>query len=339
MSTTDTSRGSPAGVVVRAHPRCLEHRPPAGYPETPARVEEILKAVSPGSGGGWELEPEALLPPEDDIVGVLAWVHDRAHIERVRAAAERSEGWLDSHDCAVSAGTYRAALAAAGLALQAGLDLVNGRIRRAFLAIRPPSHHAERDRARGYCFFNSAAVAAEVVVRSYNAPVLIVDFDAFHGNGTQHHFFERGDVGYLSVHRYPCFPGTGTADEIGEGAGAGSTRNIPLAAGADDAVFCTAFENGLEELGARLRPAAIVVSAGFTAYRGDPIGGMRLTEDGFRRMTAAVVEASEAWSAGRVLSLLEGGYDPVGAARCAAAHVEELAAQHGGTRPDGKLLN
>jgi acetoin utilization deacetylase AcuC-like enzyme len=320
--------GNPAAVAIRSHTQCLQHRPPAGHPETPARVEEILKTLSAQAGEGRVLDPDSPLPPDDDTVGVLAWIHDKDHIERVRTVADGADGWLDSHDCAVSAGTYRAAVAAAGLALQAALDLVNGRIVRAFLAIRPPSHHAERDRAHGYCFFNSVAVAAEVIVRSLNAPVLIVDFDAFHGNGTQLQFYNRADVGYLSVHRYPFFPGTGGADEIGEGAGRGSTRNIPLAAGADDDVFCTALEHGLEEMGARLRPAAIVVSSGFSAFRGDPLGGMRLTEDGFRRMTAAVVTASEAWSNGRVLSILEGGYEPTGSARCASAHIDELAAEH-----------
>jgi acetoin utilization deacetylase AcuC-like enzyme len=302
-------------------------------------VEEILKTLAAQAVEGLALDPDSPLPPDEDTVGVLAWVHDKDHIERVRTAAQGATGWLDSHDCAVSEGTYRAAVAAAGLALQTALDLVNGRIVRAFLAVRPPSHHAERGRARGYCFFNSAALAAEVIVRSFNAPVLIVDFDAFHGNGSQLQFYDRDDVGYLSVHRYPSFPGTGGADERGEGPGLGWTRNIPLAAGADDDVLCTALENGLEELGSRMRPAAIVVSAGFNAYHGDPLGGMRLTEDGFRRMTAAVVAASEAWSQGRVLSILEGGYEPVGSARCASAHVEELAAQHRWTRRHGKLLN
>ncbi len=325
---------------MRTSPECLLHRPPAGHPETPERVEQILRVLAaPGGGGAWLVDPDSPLPPDNDTVGVLAWIHDKGHIERVRTAAEAGVGWLDSHDCAVSAGTYPAAVAAAGLALQGALDLVNGRIVRAFLAIRPPSHHAERERAHGYCFFNSVAVAAEVIVRSFAAPVLIVDFDAFHGNGTQLHFYDRAEVGYLSVHRYPCFPGTGGADEIGEGAGRGSTRNIPLAQGADDEVFCTALENGLEELGSRLRPAAIVLSAGFNAYRGDPLGGMRLTEDGFRRMTAAVVATSEAWAGGRVLSILEGGYDAVGSAACASAHVAELAGDQSSTRIHGKLLN
>jgi acetoin utilization deacetylase AcuC-like enzyme len=279
------------------------------------------------------------LPPDEDTVGVLAWLHAKDYIERVRTAAESADGWLDSHDCVVSAGTWSAAVAAAGLALQAALDLVNGRLVRAFLASRPPSHHAERDRARGYCFFNAVALAAEVIVRSVNTPVLIVDFDALHGNGTQRLFYDRADVGYLSVHRYPFFPGTGGADEVGEGPGHGLNRNIPLAAGADDDVFCTALENGLEEMTAKLRPAAIVVSAGFNAHRDDPLGGMRLTEDGFRRITDALAAASETWSDGRVLSFLEGGFNAEVTARCASAHVRELAVQHPSTWKHGKLLN
>ena len=327
MSTTDGSAGRSAGrLEVRSHSHCLEHVPPPGHPDVPARLEAILHALEEGGERPWTVARRAPLPPEEDVVGVLKWVHDGAYIERVRRASQDGEAWLDSHDCAVSAGTYRAALAASGLALQAALDLVNGRLDRAFLAVRPPSHHAERARARGFCFFNAVAVAAEVIVRSWNQPVLIVDFDALHGNGTQAHFYSRGDVGYLSVHRYPWFPGSGTPDQVGEGAGCGLTRNIPLAAGADDDVFCTALEHGLDELGATLRPSALVLSAGFTALAGDALGGMAVTEAGFRRMTAAVVERAGRWSGGRVLSILEGGYQRTTLAAAVRAHVEELAA-------------
>jgi acetoin utilization deacetylase AcuC-like enzyme len=196
---------------------------------------------------------------------------------------------------------------------------------RGFIVSRPPSHHAESHRARGYCFFNAVALAAEVIVRSWNRPVLVVDFDALHGNGTQQHFYDRGDVGYLSVHRYPGFPGTGTGDETGEGEGLGATRNVPLAAGADDTLFCTALENGLAELAARLRPSAVVVSAGFNAFHGDPTGGMKVSENGFRKMTAAVVSTAARWAEGRVLSVLEGGYSIRGLSESARAHVEQLA--------------
>lgn len=284
----------------------------------------VLAALEPPSEGGWKVVADSPLPPQEDVLGVLKWVHDAEYIERVREAAESNAAWIDSHDCVVSTGTFTAATAAAGLALQAALDLANGRLARAFVALRPPSHHAERGRARGYCFFNAVAVAAEVIVRSWNRPVLIVDFDALHGNGTQQHFWERGDVGYLSVHRYPGFPGGGGGDEVGAGAGIGATRNIPLAAGADDALFCTALENGLDEMAARLEPAAVVVSAGFNGHQDDAVGELRMTASGYRRATLAVMHAAERWASGRVLSFLEGGFAPQALAASVRAHVEEL---------------
>ena len=328
MSTTETDReagATGARLEVRSHPLCLGHQPGLGHPEQPGRLTAVLEALANPPDGRWRLIRESPLPSEGDILGALGWVHDPAHIERLRAAAAAGTGWLDSEDCAVSAGSFAAATAAAGLALQAGLDLANRRIDRVFVAGRPPAHHAERARARGYCFFNSVALAAEVVVRSWNRPVLVVDFDALHGNGTQQQFWERGEVGYLSVHRFPWFPGTGTADEIGAGPGLGTTRNVPLAEGADDEVYCTAFERGLAELATRLRPAALVVSAGFNGHSADPTGGMRLTADGFRRLTRAVVAAADSFAGGRVLSFLEGGFTPLALAEGARAHVEEMA--------------
>lgn len=312
-------------VLVRSNPLCLGHDPGLGHPESPRRVQVILDALESGSAGRWSIDRQAPLPPEEDVIGVLGWIHDADHIERVRAASEEGRGWLDTQDCRVSRGTFDAALAAAGLALNAGLDLVNGRLDRAFVVLRPPSHHAVKDAAKGYCFFNSVALAAEVVVQSWAEPVLIVDFDAHHGNGTQDCFYDRPDIGYVSVHGFPGFPGTGTADEIGAGEGAGVTRNVPLAAGADDAVFCTAFEGALDEVGSRLKPAAIIVSAGFDAHPSDPIGGMRVSEAGYRRLSAAVTTAALRWSKGRVLSFLEGGFDLQALANCARIHVEEMA--------------
>jgi acetoin utilization deacetylase AcuC-like enzyme len=284
----------------------------------------VVAALEPPKGG-WRLLPDSPVPPEDEIVGVLKWVHDPDYIDRVRSAAASGSGWVDTHDCVVSAGTFSAATAAVGLGLRAALDLVNRRVDGVFVAARPPSHHAERGRARGYCFFNAVAVAAEVIVRSWNEPVLIVDFDALHGNGTQQHFWERGDVGYLSVHRFPWFPGTGAGDEIGAGRGLGATRNIPLAQGADDEVFCAALENGLEELASRLQPAALVVSAGFNGHHADVTGGMGLTTAGYRRISRAVAAAATRWCGGRVLSFLEGGFELDARAEGVRAYVEEMA--------------
>ena len=312
-------------VSVRSHPLCLEHVPGLGHPETPARVEVVLDALSARVDGRWGVDRESPLPPEEDVIGTLAWIHDPAYIERVRLTSAEGTGWLDSQDCAISEGTFRAAIAAAGLGLQAALDLVNGRLQRGFVVSRPPAHHAGRDRASGYCFFNSVALAAEVVTRALGLSVVIADFGALHGSGTQDHFFDRGDVGVVSVHRYPAFPGTGGADEIGEGIGEGTTRNVPLAEGSGDEIFCNAFEEALGEICHRMRPAAILVSAGFDAHRDDPLGGMRMTDAGFGRLTHTLVSAAERWAGGRLLSFLEGGFALEALAKSARIHVEQLA--------------
>jgi len=284
------------------------HVPSLGHPETPARLRAVLGALG-GNGGNWELDPEAAPASEEDTLGVARWLHEVSLIERIRQGVRQAPALIDGSDNPVSAGSWEAVLTAAGLAVRGAMDLVNGRLQRAFFAVRPPGHHALPDRAMGFCFLNNAALAAELIARAWQAPVLVADFDVHHGNGTQAIFWEREDVGYLSVHRYPFYPGTGGGDEVGEGKGRGFTRNLPLAAGAGDAVYASAFEVGLEELGARLKPAAIVLSAGFDAHGADPLGGMRVTEAGFERMTRAVVQAAETWSGGRVLAFLEGGYD------------------------------
>jgi acetoin utilization deacetylase AcuC-like enzyme len=312
-------------VFVRSNPRVLGHDPGLGHPESARRIQVILDALESDAAGRWTIDRQAPLPSDEDVIGVLKWIHDADYIERFREASKEGHGWLDTHDCRLSKGTFEAALAAAGLAMNAAFDLVNRRLDRAFVVIRPPSHHAERTSAKGYCFFNSVALAAEVVVGSLGEPVLIADFDAHHGNGTQDHFFDRSDVGYVSVHAFPGFPGTGTADEIGDGNGEGTTRNVPLAAGAGDSIFCTAFEEALDEVASRLRPAAIIVSAGFDAHVSDPVGDMRVSEPGFRRLSAAVTATAQRWSSGRVLSFLEGGFDLQALANCARIHVEELA--------------
>ncbi len=321
-------------VAVRSHPGVLEHLPALGHPEMPARVRAVLDALREHPAG-WTLEPEAAVPPDEDVIGVLRWLHASDLINRVRRSADSGRGFVDAGDNPVSPGTWRAALTAAGLAISSALDLVNGRLHRAFLALRPPGHHAEQNRAMGFCFFNNVALAAEVASRALQAPVLIVDFDVHHGNGTQKLFWERPDVGYLSVHRYPFYPGTGGGDETGEGPGRGMTLNVPLAAGAGDDAFAGALEAGLDELGSRLRPAVILISAGFDAHEEDPLGGMRVTDEGYRRLTRAIVEAADLWSEGKIISVLEGGYDLHALGSAARAHVEELASPAGSENPPG----
>jgi acetoin utilization deacetylase AcuC-like enzyme len=285
----------------------------------------VLDALSARVDNRWAVDRDSPLPSEEDISGVLKWVHDESYIERVREAAEGGTGFLDSQDCAVSHGTYRSALAAAGLALQAALDLLNGRLERAFVVARPPGHHARRDRAAGYCFFNTVAMAADVVAQGWGRPVVVADFGALHGDGLQEHFWERRDVGVVSVHRYPAFPGSGGADEIGDGPGRGANRNVPVAAGSDDDVVCAAFEQAVLEICEALQPAAVVLAAGFDGHRNDPLGGLAMTTGGFARLTAVAAEAAERWAEGKMLSFLEGGFELEALANSARIHVEELA--------------
>jgi acetoin utilization deacetylase AcuC-like enzyme len=311
-------------LEIRSHPDCLEHRPGLGHPESPARLTSILEALERAEDASWTVRRTAEVASEGSTVGALKWIHAAEYLDRVRVVVEAAPGHVDTPDCAVSAGTWRALLAGSGVALQTALDLANQRLRRAFLAIRPPSHHAERERAKGYCLANSAALIAEVFARASASPVLIVDFDAHHGNGTQSVFWERADVAYISVHEWPAFPGTGAGDEIGSGKGRGLTRNVPLFAGADDAVVATAVEHALEEMAPRIRPTSIVVSAGFNGHAADPVANWNLTPEGFGRITRALVQAADAFSGGRIVSLLEGGYEPRALGESVEQHVREL---------------
>ena len=310
---------------VRSHPDCLLHAPGLGHPESRERLEAVLAALEPAPSDGWVLRREVPLPPPDDVLGALRWCHSAEHLEKVRQASERAPGWVDTPDCGVSRDSWRAATAAAGVALSAALDLVNRRIDRAFLAVRPPAHLAMRDAASGYCLLNHIAVAVEVVVRSLNAPVLVVDIDALHGNGLQSMFLDRAEVGVVSVHRYPGFPGTGGGDEIGVGPGEGTTLNVPLVAGSTDDVVVPAALEAAERMSRRLlTPAVAVIAAGFDAHVDDPVGSMAMTEDGFRALSRGLVEIAERWCNGRVLSFLEGGFEPDSLAKSARVHVEEL---------------
>ncbi len=307
---------------VLSHPDCNLHLPGIGHPEAPSRVRRVLEALD---GLGPPLDAEVLLPSEDDVVGALSWIHDRAYIDRVRMACGAGQTQIDTPDCSVSSASWAALMASSGLSLRAALDIASGKYERAFVVARPPSHHAERDRARGYCFFNGAALAAEVLSRASGSAILVVDIDAHHGNGTQRHFWERADVGYVSVHEYPAFPGSGSADEIGVGRGVGTTRNVPLVAGANDDTVARALDSALEEIGSRMRPAAVVVSAGFSGHEADPLSGLAMTATGFARLTESIVQCAQAWAEGRVLSVLEGGYALDSLGRSARAHAEVLA--------------
>ncbi len=285
-------------------PLCLSHPAPVGYPERPERTAGIVAAVRALPG----VEERSAVGAEALESAILA-LHAESYVRRFERAVARGDGLLDSADNPIGRDSYTAATAAAGAAV-AALDAVCAEGGGAFVATRPPGHHAERDRAMGFCFFNQAAIVAERARSRHGVErVAIVDFDVHHGNGTQHLFEERGDIFYASLHQWPFYPGTGAAGERGRGAGEGATLNLPLPAGSGDAEYGRVFREALLPALDRFAPELLVVSAGFDSWREDPLGGMRVTEEGFAAWGGWLAEVAGRHAAGRLVSILEGGYD------------------------------
>ena len=289
---------------VFTHPDCLLHAAPQGFPESPARLQRIVA----------RLRRDGVEVVEcGDHTGVEEAVretHDAGYVERFRRAVERGDGLLDSADNPLSAGTWTSACAAVSTMLAAADWTAAEPGRRAFTAVRPPGHHAELATAMGFCYFNNIAVAADYLRRRHGLERLaIFDFDVHHGNGTQHLFEGRGDVLFVSTHQFPFYPGTGAEGEVGFGDGEGATVNVPLPAGTGDDGYRQALERQVEPAIRDFRPQMLLVSAGFDAWRYDPLGGMRVTQEAMadwgRRLRALADELCE----GRLLATLEGGYD------------------------------
>lgn len=298
----------------------LAHDPGPENPERPERLTAVIKALD----GSRLLEKLAGIEPAPAGLEWIERVHDKAHVSRVREACGRAPALLD-WDTAVSKGSFDAALLAAGGAIEAVDAVIAGRVRNAFCAVRPPGHHAMRGRAMGFCLFNNAAVAAQYVRdRHHLARVLIVDWDAHHGNGTQDAFYGDPNVLYFSTHQFPGYPGSGAASERGEGAGLGFTVNVPMAPGSGDAEYLRAFEEILLPAADGFKPDFVLVSAGFDAHGGDPITKLDVTTDGFGRMTGAVKGIAERHCGGRLVSVLEGGYGLKNLGDSVVAHVREL---------------
>jgi acetoin utilization deacetylase AcuC-like enzyme len=254
-------------------------------------------------------------------------VHDRAHVENLERTIRSGARVLDDGDTTVSADSWDAALTAVGASLAAADRVARGQWRNAFVAVRPPGHHAERDRAMGFCLLNNVAITARYLQHRHGIErVAIVDWDVHHGNGTQHAFEADPSVLFVSLHQHPLYPGTGAAAERGVGAGEGTTLNLPLASGAGDAEYLAAFEQRVLPALEAFEPGFVLVSAGFDAHRDDPLSGQRVSADGFRRMSRLLVDHAEAHAGGRLVSLLEGGYDLNALAESVEAHIGELRA-------------
>ena len=290
-------------------PIFLEHRLD-GHPERPERLTAILRALAAVPG----LKPVA---PRPATAEELQLVHTAGHVERMRALSVRGGGHVDA-DTYVTPRTFDVARHAVGALLTAVDHIAAGQARNAFCAVRPPGHHASRDRAMGFCIFNQVAVAARYLqTRTPWTRVMIVDFDVHHGNGTQAIFYGDRSVFYLSVHRDAFYPGTGAASERGSG----TTRNLPFRLGTPRSEIFSAYEDAVRRSAREFRPDVVLVSAGFDAYKDDPIGGLGYEVEDYRRLMAAVAEVAPA---GRIISALEGGYNTDVLGACVVAHLEPM---------------
>lgn len=301
---------------------CVEHDTGPGHPESSLR----LQAINAHLHKIGLIQDLNVMPARPADMADVKAAHLPRHVDEVVARLENGARALDG-DTTVSAASLDAAYAAAGSALT-GLDAIaSGKHKRVFCGVRPPGHHAESRRAMGFCIFNNVAVAAQAALSQGLAErVFILDWDVHHGNGTQEIFETSDKVYFYSTHQYPFYPGTGAESETGLGAGRGFTRNRPMAAGSGDDDYLRILEKDLDAIGAEFKPDLVIISAGFDAHDADPLGSMHVSSEGFAAMTRMATAMANQSAGGRVLSLLEGGYNLNALADSVAKHIEALGA-------------
>jgi len=311
-------------VLVFTSARFGEHTPPPGHPDRPGR-QDVMDAVA----GQWRQRGGGVAQPAPAPRDAILRAHSARFVETLEAAAGRAV-MLDP-DTFTSAESWDVTQLAAGAALGAVDAVLEGRASRAAALVRPPGHHSSRDQARGFCLINNAAVAAAHALARGLERVAIIDFDVHHGNGTQEIFEADPRVLYVSTHQWPLYPGTGRADDVGVGAGRGFTVNVPMERGATDGDYAVVFDGIVAPLTRLFDPELLVISAGFDAHEEDPIGGMRMSADGFARLTGRLCAVADGCAAGRVVLVTEGGYH----LRALAASLRaSLSAMEGGPEVD-----
>ena len=290
------------------------------HPEAPLRLEHVTRLLD--SSGLAERCSRPTWAPAGQAE--LRAVHNADYLQAIAAMATRGGGRIDS-DTVVSPQSFDVARLAAGATCDAVRRVVGGEDPSALCLVRPPGHHAVRDRAMGFCLLGNVAIAAQVAIDELQLDrVLIVDWDVHHGNGTQDMFYDEERVGFFSAHRSPFYPGTGAADETGRGNGLGTTKNLPIKFGTSRREYLTHFTDELAGFAARIKPQLVLISAGFDSHAEDPIGSLGLETEDFAELTRVVQAIANDHADGRIVSILEGGYNPPVLAECVKLHLEEL---------------
>jgi acetoin utilization deacetylase AcuC-like enzyme len=306
-------------TLLYADRRFLDHDT-GPHPESAVRLEHIYGLLD-SSGLANRCRRPVWSPAAD---ADLQRVHGAEYVAAVAALAKRGGGRIDA-DTVVSRESFDVARYGAGAACDAVRRVIAGEDKTGLCLIRPPGHHAVADRAMGFCLLGNVAIAARVAIDELQLDrVLVVDWDVHHGNGTQDMFYEDPRVGFFSAHRWPFYPGTGAADETGRGDGLGTTKNLPVAFGTPRRDYLARFSNELERFAARMKPQLVLISAGFDAHTADPIGSLGLETEDFAELTRVVQTLANDYADGRIVSVLEGGYNPPVLAECVALHLERL---------------
>jgi acetoin utilization deacetylase AcuC-like enzyme len=302
-------------------PNCKRHDPGSRHPEKPARYDAAAAALESAGIAKQTVRLASRLAVDGDLL----LCHSKPYIDLVKHDVRAGYRTLSTGDTHINSESLDAALLAAGNVIQAVDAVMEGKARNAFCLVRPPGHHASSDRGMGFCLFNNVAIGARHAQRRHKAArVLIADWDVHHGNGTQDIFYEDGSVFFFSTHQSPWYPGTGPPHETGDGAGKGTTLNCPFPAGAGREEVLGAFRSKLMPASKDFKPDLIMVSAGFDSRAGDPLGQFRLSDDDFDELTRLMLEMADKNAGGKLVSVLEGGYNLEGLGKAAARHVKAL---------------